>query len=52
MNDYHDKEHGRDRFWFMINESCTNSKHPTQRALDWRVRAAFSGSFLGSSQFR
>jgi len=24
----------------------------TQRALDWRVRAAFLGSFLGSSQFR
>jgi len=24
----------------------------TQRALDWRVRAAFSGVFLGSSQFR
>jgi len=26
--------------------------HPTQRALDWRVGAAFSGSFRGSSQFR
>jgi len=24
----------------------------TQRALDWRVRAAFSGIFLGSSRFR
>ena len=25
---------------------------PTQRALDWRVRTAFSSVFVGSSQFR
>jgi hypothetical protein len=27
-------------------------KRLTQRALDWRVRAAFSSSLLGSSPFR
>jgi len=35
-----------------IHRSFKTKAQLTQRALDWRVRAAFSGIFFGSSQFR
>jgi hypothetical protein len=34
-----------------MKQGLFNNCRPTQHALDWRVRAAFLGSSLGSSQF-
>jgi len=35
-----------------VDSSYGRESSPTQRALDWRVRDAFSIVFYGSNQFR